>query len=479
LVLSLAAVAPLTLASCSGPGPVQVVARTIASTAAAGSARVSITTTLAGNPTSDVTATGIFDFTRHEGELTFSFDLPGDMTRAPQLSRGTTPASRATTTNSGRSEARTETVYYGGFVYTSLASATGIPGPGLPAALSGKKWLSYAQPGSARTAATPGARAFSALASLTGFSPYTLDPADELQALGAVASDTSASGAETIRGVSTTRYRVTIDPDKALSLLPAGTTTKERQSYQEFVDAFGGTSHTVDLWVDGHGRTRRVRVPLQFTIPGAPVSPSGSIQVDYWDFGVPVKVTPPPPDEVVTQQQMTAALGCGSVASPQGVGIQCSSAGAGGTPTTTTVPVVAGAHSTLQLRRLLGQSNGGCQKSSGSNPPAEDPVTLPDTHGQVCYALGPAQLTIHRASASEITEPDGQLAVQFQLSGSDVAAFDGVARANYEQQLAVVMFGEVLAAPQVNATAFHGAGMITGLDAQDAARVVSALNSGS
>jgi hypothetical protein len=103
------------------------------------------------------------------------------------------------------------------------------------------------------------------------------------------ARDAVEAGAENVRGVSATRYRLAIDLATADAALPAGVTVPAGP-YR----ALGQIP--AEVWLDADGLARRIAV---ITDPTAgDDAPTWSI-VELWDFGVPADITPPSPDDVV------------------------------------------------------------------------------------------------------------------------------------------------------------------------------------
>jgi hypothetical protein len=104
-----------------------------------------------------------------------------------------------------------------------------------------------------------------------------VDPAGQLAALGKVSDDVRRIGVESVRGVPTTHYAGTLD---------------------------GPARHTVDAWLDGAGRVRRVvvAIPLPKAVDaavGPPVTGATMrVQADLYAFGVPVSVAVPPKAQV-------------------------------------------------------------------------------------------------------------------------------------------------------------------------------------
>lgn len=89
-------------------------------------------------------------------------------------------------------------------------------------------------------------------------------------------ADVTPDGTETVRGVLTTRYNVTVDPAK----IPAE--DKDTSGMP------GDASSAMKLFLDSKGRLAR----LQMSVSG------GSMTWDFLDYGVPVKIDIPAPNEV-------------------------------------------------------------------------------------------------------------------------------------------------------------------------------------
>lgn len=233
------------LAGCSGgagrnaAGTVSVIA---SDTAHAGTARVDVETIFPGQPTS--VKQGVYDFTHHLGEI-----FPS-------------------TTASGAGNY--EVIVDRSNVYLQV--------PFLP---QGKRWIvqQLEQPGNV-------------LLSLY-LSPANPDVSSLLKGLGAVLSSIEPSGNKSIDGVSTTEYKVVVDPNKVIGRMKV-TSQQKQETEQSF-----GPAHPVLIWTDSESRLRRVQVQLAF--PG--VGTMTSI-VTYSDFGIPVSISPPPADQVVTRQQL-------------------------------------------------------------------------------------------------------------------------------------------------------------------------------
>lgn len=116
-----------------------------------------------------------------------------------------------------------------------------------------------------------------------------LDPREAFDALKRAGTSTKV-GEETIGGVETTRYRVTLDPAKALE----GAGAKERKQAEQALSLTGAGDVPLDVWVDGDGLLRRVEA----SIGGDEALFSVRMRLDLSDYGSDVHVELPPPDEV-------------------------------------------------------------------------------------------------------------------------------------------------------------------------------------
>lgn len=97
------------------------------------------------------------------------------------------------------------------------------------------------------------------------------------------------SGKESLRGEDTDRYHLTLDSDLMTESILA---------------ELGGTveAGTADVWVDGRGRARRIRWSLDVSLTEAGLSPRAATTtqtMEFFDFGVSVKVEEPRAENVV------------------------------------------------------------------------------------------------------------------------------------------------------------------------------------
>ena len=122
-----------------------------------------------------------------------------------------------------------------------------------------------------------------------------LQSADLSQALAFLergASGMAKVGSERVRGADTTHYRGTLDLGQVAADLPEDA----RASVDAAVAALGTMTVPADVWLDGDGRMRKVRLAVESGPKGAPAT--GAIEFELYDFGVQADVAVPPADQV-------------------------------------------------------------------------------------------------------------------------------------------------------------------------------------
>ena len=160
----------------------------------------------------------------------------------------------------------------GGVMYLSLDALEGGDSASMPQ-LAGKKWLKL----DPQVFGGEGAVGQS-------------NPRGGVDALRGV-KDVKRVGSERMRGTGTTRYRVTIDAQQAVNNAPENEQAEVRNS----VAAFGSDNIPADVWIDGKGRLRKVRLH----IAASPSTAKGSVAFEYFDLGARVHVEEPPASETV------------------------------------------------------------------------------------------------------------------------------------------------------------------------------------
>jgi hypothetical protein len=113
------------------------------------------------------------------------------------------------------------------------------------------------------------------------------DPLWPLDALFGASGDAVEIGPETVRGVTVTRYRVTVDLARADAALPAGVSVPSGP-YRSL------RALPAEVWLDAAGLARRISVNSELATADAVWS-----IVELWDFGVAADITPPGPDELL------------------------------------------------------------------------------------------------------------------------------------------------------------------------------------
>jgi hypothetical protein len=165
----------------------------------------------------------------------------------------------------------------------------------------GKTWM--AMPDSATSASA-----------LLGTGAGDGDPADLLASLTAMSSAVTSLGPASIRGVPVTGFAFKVDPAKAAGTVPGD----DRASVEALGKLFGAAQIPVDVWVDGHNLVRQEKMTL--AVPAGTGAPGGThlvITTDFYDFGVPVRVSAPPASQVFTEESLDpGAAATGAAAGP-------------------------------------------------------------------------------------------------------------------------------------------------------------------
>lgn len=81
-------------------------------------------------------------------------------------------------------------------------------------------------------------------------------------------------GTEDVRGTRTTHYRVKIDPAQAAANAPE----ELREAVRSSVRPLGSDTVPDDVWLDGRGRLRKIRLSVG---SGSLASPKGSVGFEY------------------------------------------------------------------------------------------------------------------------------------------------------------------------------------------------------
>jgi hypothetical protein len=124
------------------------------------------------------------------------------------------------------------------------------------------------------------------------------NPTGLLRFLTGAGRDVREVGSEEVHGSRTIHYEGTLDLQKVVDQAPAEARA-ELQDLLEFMREDEPTTVPFGLWVDSGGVAHRLRMDQ---------SQGGSVLVEYYDFGVPVEITPPAPNEIVNLEDYMKEL---------------------------------------------------------------------------------------------------------------------------------------------------------------------------
>jgi hypothetical protein len=125
------------------------------------------------------------------------------------------------------------------------------------------------------------------LSSLANASPTPASALSYLRGAGKVRE----VGSESVNGVDTTHYKVTVDLERAA----AKSSGSEGQSLRRLIQETGVRRLPVDVWVDDKGYVRKVRYAQRAAAQGKSVD----VTMNLHDYGAPVTVKPPPASATV------------------------------------------------------------------------------------------------------------------------------------------------------------------------------------
>jgi hypothetical protein len=252
------------LAGCGGDTlSLDPVADAATKTANSGSSRIEFALTMKfAGESIDMNGSGVSDYRRSRGSLAYHMELPG------------------------LGEVRIEMRVVGTKMFMRLPD-------GLGAGLTeGKEWLGL-DVGKPLEQAGLGNFDFA----------RQQDPAQALRYLRAASSDVREAGSAEVRGVETTRYLGRMDFRKALEVgldelgLSAADREKAREGMKTILAQLGSDSVPFEVFVDGDGLLRRMKMDMSMTIAGERLAIA--MQMDYFDFGIDVDVQSPPARSVL------------------------------------------------------------------------------------------------------------------------------------------------------------------------------------
>ena len=247
----------------SPPAAAARLARAPAATAAAGTARMTITATVAGLP-------------GHSHPLTFGGE--GALDFSAGRSRSVLDLSGAL--GSAKSSAtELETITAGGVVYVRAPVLTSLHGGSQP-------WLRL---DSDNTGGGPARAALGPLTSLAGSdlgAPMALLAGVDA---GSVREIEGGQGAES----ATTTLRAAVDVSAATAQFASA---EERSALESFLGSLGAGRLQIEAELDGEDRLRRL--VYEHSLPAPDGAAHQRFEVRYRDFGAPVEIRLPPDDQV-------------------------------------------------------------------------------------------------------------------------------------------------------------------------------------
>lgn len=124
------------------------------------------------------------------------------------------------------------------------------------------------------------------------------DPASALLYLGGAGDDVEEVGTEEVRGVETTRYRLTVDLERA-----AERAGDSRTTIDSAIEATGVSEVPADVWVDRDGRVRKMTMRFENMVAPDGTQTTMTVTNELYDFGADVNVEPPAESEVMGYEQ--------------------------------------------------------------------------------------------------------------------------------------------------------------------------------
>jgi hypothetical protein len=122
------------------------------------------------------------------------------------------------------------------------------------------------------------------------------NPAQYLSYLKDGGGTATVVGHEAVRGVATTHYHGELNLLKAAEAQPGTDRARARAAFEKLVAETGQSSLPVEVWIDAHGRVRRMALAIDAAGGGHDVQTN--IQSEYFDFGATASVNAPAEAEV-------------------------------------------------------------------------------------------------------------------------------------------------------------------------------------
>jgi hypothetical protein len=214
--------------------------------------------------------------TSRVGSVEADFSLSGSGTKGHGngvFNTGARPSGQLTmSVTSGGQDLKIDTVISGNVLYIRSPTFAGLSG--------GKQWVKIDLAVIARQRGID-------LSSLLKTSPT---PASALAYLRGSGGQVRRVGSDSVRGVETTHYKVTVDLERAAKRADGDA----RQSLRSVIQLSGVRKLPVDVWLDGDGYVRKV----VYSSPGR-AGQRARVTMELHDFGKRVTIKPPPSGSVI------------------------------------------------------------------------------------------------------------------------------------------------------------------------------------
>ncbi len=316
--------------------------------------------------TVSITETGLFDFARSRGTITMQSPMDATEIFIPPTT----------------------------YIKTPDAAADGGPLP------DGKTWM-----------ALPDASA--SASALLGIGVGGGDPADLLASLTAMSSGVTRLGPATIRGVPVTGFALKVDPAKAAGTVPDA----DRPSLEALGKLYGAGAIPVDVWVDGHNLVRQEKLTL--AVPGGTGAPRGThlvITTDFYDFGVPVRVSAPPASQVFTEGSLDPGAAPAGTSPPTASGTLTPDQATAAEQAVTAFWAAVGSNNTTAVAATVVPAQRSCVQSSlGSGGPT---ITVSSLHITSAQPAGNSSATVRITVKAEASFGGQDIPVLPQGPGS-------------------------------------------------------------
>lgn len=145
---------------------------------------------------------------------------------------------------------------------------------------------------------------------LTAFGNGQQDPSNAFGYLQG-AEDATELGTETIDGIETTHYEVTVDLADAAAEVPADLRDEMRRVVKQFRQGFGTTTMPFEVWIDGDGLVRRMVFRMESDGGAMGMPFSMEMTMDVTDYGHDFELELPPASDVTDLTDLTARQGGG------------------------------------------------------------------------------------------------------------------------------------------------------------------------